>query len=280
MNLFEKLNLFLKTIRILRNWYIFPLVYFRLIKKPYVIFLTRDNLRIKIILDSNNYYFHVFVEQFLQKPYSENNFEIRDNPNIIDVGANIGFFSLLMSKKYPDASIYSFEPNPDNYNFLIECIKDNQQKNIHPYNYAVSSKNGKVTLYTSIDNFAGHSLYARMVGYNERSLYVKTENKIQVQSITLDTIFNDNKIEKCDMLKLDCEGAEYEILMNSDESLKKIENISLEYHNFNLQNFSIDDIIKKLKNFGFSVSVKPYIWKKNNGIIFAWKKNQQYSENS
>ena len=43
--------------------------------------------------------------------------------------------------------------------------------------------------------------------------YEKTENKIQVQSITLDTILNDNKIEKCDILKLDCEGAEYEILM-------------------------------------------------------------------
>ena len=268
MNPFEKLNLFLSSIRILKNWYIFPLVYFRLIKKPYVIFLTRDNLQVKIILDKSNYWFQVFVEQFLQEPYSENNFEVRANPIIIDVGTNVGFFSLLMSKKYPNASIYSFEPNPDNYNFLIEHIKNNQQKNIHPYNYAVSSKNGKVTLYISIENFTGHSLYA------------KTENKIQVQSITLDTILNDNKIEKCDILKLDCEGAEYEILMNSDESLKKIENISLEYHDLNLQNFSLDDIIKKLKNFGFFISVKPSINKINNGILFAWKKNQQDSKNS
>ena len=161
MNPFEKLNLFLSSIRILKNWYIFPLVYFRLIKKPYVIFLTRDNLQVKIILDKSNYWFQVFVEQFLQEPYSENNFEVRDNPIIIDGGTNVGFFSLLMSKKYPNASIYSFEPNPDNYNFLIEHIKNNQQKNIHPYNYAVSSKNGKVTLYTSIENFAGHSLYEK-----------------------------------------------------------------------------------------------------------------------
>ena len=51
MKPFEKLNLFLSSIRILKNWYIFPLVYFRLIKKPYVIFLTRDNLQVKIILD-------------------------------------------------------------------------------------------------------------------------------------------------------------------------------------------------------------------------------------
>ena len=90
MNPFEKLNLFLSSIRILKNWYIFPLVYFRLIKKPYVIFLTRDNLQVKIILDESNYWFQVFVEQFLQEPYSENNFEVRANPIIIDVGTNVG----------------------------------------------------------------------------------------------------------------------------------------------------------------------------------------------
>lgn len=84
-----------------------------------------------------------------------------------------------------------------------------------------------------------HSLYT-----DEK--YVDGKNYIEIECITLKDIFNENHIEKCDILKMDCEGAEFEILYNASEDIfKKVKEIRLEYHN--KENNHIDSLIEFLK---------------------------------
>ena len=95
----------------------------------------------------------------------------------------------------------------------------------------------------------------------ESSLYKKGSETIAVPSTTLNDIFLDNKIEHCDFLKIDCEGAEYEILFSAPKELfSKIEKIVMECHTpqfFGIENpaYSYDSMIALLKNLGYKTRI-------------------------
>ncbi len=107
-------------------------------------------------------------------------------------------------------------------------------------NLAVSSKSGYIKFYKNND-FSSHSMFTQ------------TNNFENIKSTNLKEIFEENKIEQCNLLKLDCEGAEYEILLNvSKEEYKKINQIFLEYHIDNNENL-LKELITKLKENNFRI---------------------------
>jgi len=239
----QKIKLFLKSIKILKNWYMFPLVYFSLIKNEFVIFKTRNGINIKLRTDSTD--LMAFTHVWLIQEYRNDNFIIKKNDIIIDIGAHIGLFSLLASTNCTKGKILSFEPVKDNFLLFEENIKLNNKENISVFNNAISSKNELVKIYLDNDE-SGHSLLS------------SGENYEQVNSKTLETIFVENNLEYCDLLKLDCEGAEYEIFENLDSKyFKKIEKIVIEYHLADSQPQLLENLIKKLELFSYSISVKP-----------------------
>lgn len=65
----------------------------------------------------------------------------------IDVGANIGFWSLMFAEKFPQAKIYSIEANPSTFDLLRENIEINKFLNIYSINIGVSDKIGELPLY-------------------------------------------------------------------------------------------------------------------------------------
>lgn len=143
---------------------------------------------------------------------------------IFDCGANIGVISVLMANIYPDAKIYAFEPEQDNF----EILKMNTEKypNIKIYNFGLGAKSCEQELFMSDDpsNFGGFSLH---------SLGCNTKDKRFVQIVDIAQFIKNEGVE-IDMIKIDTEGAEHEILTSMAlEQLKKVTYIFGELHGTN-----------------------------------------------
>ena len=257
INFSLKLKILIKAIQNLDNWYIFPQLYFGLIKKEYVWFNTKSGIKIKI--RSNSTDLDTFSLIWLLKEYNKHGFKIEKNDIIIDIGAHIGIFSLYANQFCKNGKIFCYEPSTENYELLQSNISQNQIKNIFPNNFAVSQSNDSVKLYISPDNTA-------------HSIYDSTSKSIQVKSRTLQNIFDSNKLEICDYLKLDCEGAEYEIIESlPNEYFKKIKQIYIEYHFSDSKHEMLENMIKKLDQMSFSIIKEPL--EQGMGSIYAVNKN-------
>lgn len=87
------------------------------------------------------------------------------------------------------------------------------------------------------------------------SLYSNEKNGkyLEIKCISFKDIFDENKIERCDILKMDCEGAEFEIFYNTPgEYFKKIKEIRMEYHNID-ENNNIKRLTEFLEGNGFVI---------------------------
>jgi len=144
---------------------------------------------------------------------------------ILDLGANLGIISILLSKKFPFTKIYSFEASPINYQNFLKNIEDNNCTNISPFNLAVwSTTDDTIEIPTSPTNSGGSSIYYKPEFFTQYPVS-------KVQTISLEDIFNQNDIENCKLLKIDVEGAEYEIFKTfPKERLNNIKNIGIELH--------------------------------------------------
>lgn len=132
-----------------------------------------------------------------------------------DIGAHIGYFSLVASKFVGEkGNVFSFEPFPGNFKLLTDHIQINSIKNIFAYNYAVSDKNG-VVYFTNDENDMSNT-------YIESSPMFDTESeKIRCETITLDSLLERNEITLPDFVKIDVEGAEYDVLNGMQQILSK-----------------------------------------------------------
>lgn len=162
--------------------------------------------------------------------------------NIIDIGANVGYFSLYITKKFPNANIYSFEPFPDTFTRLNEHLKLNKAVNVKPYNLAVSDFEGTSKFYS----FEWTGCNTMIDGEFDESLSKVTE----VNCVKFDDLRKLTGSEKFEYAKIDCEGSEYPMLLNSsDEALKAVKKYIIEVHNSD--KYSKDDLAKRFSDLGY-----------------------------
>jgi len=255
--LFSKLQIFLNSRQIFKNWYIYPKIYYGLTNSKFPIFETNSGLKIKIRKNSTD--LMALTHVWLIGEYKRKNFEINDDDVIIDVGGHIGLFSLYASQFCKNGPIFTFEPMVENFDLLSENIKLNNLDNIKIFNSAVSNSNSSVKLYLNQDD-AGHSMFS------------KSSKSVTVNSISLQQIFDNNHIEHCDFLKLDCEGSEYEIIKNLPAPyFKKIKKMVIEYHMADTNPELLDELISILKSQNYNLETKTLF--KDIGFLYAIRSN-------
>ena len=145
----------------------------------------------------------------------------------IDIGANIGVATVIMAKLNPDSLIYAFEPYVPAYELLLRNIEANKTTNVKPFNYAITDKNATQNLLVFGTMSGANSLHANAPGF-KRAYHAVSEQV--VKTCAFDTLLEDNRIKAIRLLKIDCEGSEYEILYNT-KYINCIQNIVGEFHN-------------------------------------------------
>lgn len=142
---------------------------------------------------------------------------VQDGWTVIDVGAGIGDFAILMAREHPHSRIYAYEPFPPSYALLQQNIALNGVGNVTPFPAAVGAVRGTARLFLEGDAVQ-HSVSKRSVN--------ATAPFVEVQTLTLMDVHEQNGIERCDVLKMDCEGCEFDVLLNaSAEVLQRITQI-------------------------------------------------------
>ena len=134
---------------------------------------------------------------------------------MIHIGAHIGVSVLVAGREAPAGQIHAVEAAQDTFNLLRINIALNRADNVRAYRVAISDAPGEVKLYHDIGHWC-HSITRPLSGHYE-----------SVPAITLQQFLDDNKIDRCQFLYLNCEGAEFPILMGaSAATLRRFDRIS------------------------------------------------------
>ena len=187
-------------------------------------------------------------EQKIKQVFAYN---LKAGNTVIDVGAHIGEFSLIASKKVGnEGKIIAIEPLIENAKWIQKNLSLNEIKNCLVLELAVGSKRDKVTIYKKNVN-------ASMGILDPQISEEKLVKSYDIEVETLDAILTERKIDNVDMLKIDVEGYEYEVLTGCKELMrqKKIKKIICEIHSQYLakKGVSEDMLYSLLRDNGFKV---------------------------
>ena len=179
-------------------------------------------------------------------------------PIIFDIGAHKGKMTKIFFQIYQNSKIYCFEANK----LLIKDLNNINESNLVIKNLAVGNENQKKIL--DINEL---DLTSSLTTINQNSLYLKlkrliTENKKkklshEVQEITLDSFCKIEHISEIDLIKVDCEGYEYQVLCGAKTIIKKTKYLIIEIQKNNMyKNYSAQKIENFLKENNFMLLKK------------------------
>ncbi len=154
--------------------------------------------------------------------------------NVLDIGAFVGdspiYFILKGAKK-----VYAIEPHPDAYNEMIENIKlNNIEDKIVPINMGISYEKDYITIDVKDITRVAFSIF-------------KSNNNntgIKIPAGKLSDIIEKYNID-AQILKMDCEGCEYDIILKDYDTIKEFDEIEFEYHAYNTK-ISVSKLLDKL----------------------------------
>jgi len=162
---------------------------------------------------------------------------VQPGMTVIDIGAHIGYYSLLFAKLVgPSGRVFSFEPLPGNFELLQKNVQLNHLQNIHLRNQAVYSRSERITITVPDDqpNPGSGSLYQ-----------CNGAKQYHVDATSIDDFCKEGSL--ClDVLKMDVEGAEYDVLLGASSTIKRCQPILLiELHHFdgNLAAHPVPDLL-------------------------------------
>lgn len=164
---------------------------------------------------------------------------------IIDIGANIGIATAYFKNKYPNIRVIAIEASPINYNQLMRNIEVNKFNNIVPINKFVSRKNGQICFYHHKQKPGGS------FGEGYRFADPSVTEEFDVETIKIDDVI---KGLKDIVIKIDVEGAEYEILedLALSENISSVLEITAEVSTFNQANYEkLIMVLTSFYNLGF-----------------------------
>jgi len=201
---------------------------------------------------------------------------------VIDIGANIGYYSLMASVRVGlKGRIYAFEPVAKIYNRLVENIYLNKITNIFPYRLALFNEKTEIDIYLGKESNWGMSsikLHSEYSGIKEK---VRTE--------TLDDFVRENKIKRIDLIKIDAEGSEPFIIEGMTSILKKYKPMILteindeKLHSVSYNKKKLYDLMYKYDYYPFEIIDKDKIKlaeeiKEGSLVVFRNKASKVYKD--
>jgi|GEM_PF-880331 len=173
---------------------------------------------------------------------------VKPGMNTLNIGANIGYYTVQHSKLVGDTgTVYAFEPESINFDLLMKNLKENKCDNTKAFQSAVGDKNGQMTLYIDCINRGAMSMHPKNI--------VGDSGKVTVQSITLDDYVEKNIIsKKIDLIQMDTQGSEAMIVRGAQNMLTENKPlIIMEFWPFGL--YSLDDdpqeLLETLEQIGY-----------------------------
>ena len=141
---------------------------------------------------------------------------------ILDIGANIGIASTYLATRFPQAQIFSFEPVPANFAILKDNVA--QFRNVQPHAVALGRENGSFEMFTS-------DTETNLGGYSFHSAGSNVSRKVRVEVRSAESMMRELALDHADVIKIDTEGAEYDILTSLDKNfLSRVKWIYGELH--------------------------------------------------
>lgn len=193
----------------------------------------------KIHYKSNEELIHCLREIFFENIYKFNS--SKRTPLIIDCGAHIGMSILNFKQQYPDSTIIAFEPDNNNFQLLQKNINEWNLKDIQLFQHPVWISNDEITFEAS--GAMGGKISEKQ---NNNDLNIK------LKAIRLSELLT----KEIDFLKIDIEGAEYDVLKDCKSNLHLVNNLFVEYHSTFDEQYKLVEILQILRETGLKFYIK------------------------
>jgi FkbM family methyltransferase len=162
----------------------------------------------------------MILEICFEQVYTGSFYKPKSGDLIIDAGANVGVFSLLIAKQEPSSRIYAFEPFEENYNTLNDNVSAAQVSNIQTFRFALGGVSGNSEMIESQGRSQDHRIAESI---NQGGNSIQTLTFREVLELTCD--------KQVALFKCDIEGSEGELFSKAHRSdLEKVDRFAIEYH--------------------------------------------------
>lgn len=200
----------------------------------------------------------IIKETCLDRDYESFGVNVENGWTVVDIGAGLGDFAVLVGRRHPLATVIAFEPFDESFALLQENIALNRVSNITAVPAAVAAENGVLTL-SQTGAAVQHTTQGGAAGAASE----------QVSAVGLTDLMTRYQIEKIDFLKIDCEGGEFDILLNTPaETLHHVNYIALEFHDSATRHHH-SELVNRFQQLGFTVATRPNPVHRDLGLMFG-----------
>lgn len=141
---------------------------------------------------------------------------------IFDIGANVGDMTFMMLEVFPQATIFAFEPCSPTFQQLRERVMDSPQRDrVRLFNHGFYSEECTRTLHVT-SHHGANSLFGITPEYHEMNPHIQESGAEDIELVRLDDFVAEQGIAHIDLIKIDVEGAEYEVLAGGRRTLQSL----------------------------------------------------------
>ena len=162
---------------------------------------------------------HFFLKDGHYEPYvTQLMLEYTREPgDVLDIGANIGYFSILCSKR-TGGKVYSIEPEPTNYSLLQQNINLNQSQNVISFNVAANNSSGEISFYVNSKNKGDHRC---------SQLDKNLSKIIKVEGKRIDQVLTKEEFNRVRVIKIDVQGYEKKVCEGMEDYLRNAKDLKI-----------------------------------------------------
>ena len=170
---------------------------------------------------------------------------LKDGDVALDIGANIGYYSIMMAKIVRNGKVICFEPTKKYFKILSKNVNANKLTNVQVYNFALSNRIGKFNIFVGSDSATMHPINK-----------VENRNKETINTQTLDSFVSNNNIKDINFIKIDIDGHEPLFFEGAEKTLntyKPIIIMEISHQHFRKAGYLAWDFYKYLKDNGYHI---------------------------